>query len=192
MKPLLLLAGLLLSRALTAETIVVFAKGDSLALGPGAPATAPTDPARAAFLAATRADLARPAVFATPLALGAPPEWGKTVPGAGGTIQFHDRFRGGFPVVVTLQGLTPLHRYILTLNGNPKLEGNERLVDPVPGLPAERYYDFQTIATDAHGAYAATFAIVLPAGPYGVRFYVKDTADFKIVLYHDYFHFAVE
>jgi len=25
-----------------------------------------------------------------------------------------------------------------------------------------------------------------------VRFYVKDTADFKIVLYHDYFKFAVE
>jgi hypothetical protein len=42
------------------------------------------------------------------------------------------------------------------------------------------------------GEYMATFAIALPKGPYDVRFYVKDTDDFKIVLYHDFFRFAVE
>lgn len=31
-----------------------------------------------------------------------------------------------------------------------------------------------------------------PAALYQVRLYVKDAADFKIVLYHDYFPFTVE
>jgi hypothetical protein len=53
-------------------------------------------------------------------------------------------------------------------------------------------YDFQTITTDATGRYNATYGLVLTAGPYDVRFYVKDTADFKIVLYRDFFKFTVE
>jgi hypothetical protein len=55
-----------------------------------------------------------------------------------------------------------------------------------------QYYDFQTIQTDATGGYLATFGIMLPAGPDDVRFFVKDTADFKIVLCHDFFKFSVE
>ncbi len=191
MKKILSLAALLLlTCGLHAESIVVYAKGDVAVLNAETPK--PTDPARAAFLAAVQSDLAHPAAFASPFALIAPPEWGKTVPGAKGAITFHDSFHGGFLVQVDLAGLAPDHRYILTLNGNPKLEGNERLVDLVPGMSTERYFDFLTVTTDAHGRYAATFGIALPAGPYGVRFYVKDTTDFKIVLYHDYFKFAVE
>jgi len=34
--------------------------------------------------------------------------------------------------------------------------------------------------------------VALPPGPYDVRFYVKDTSDFKIVLYHDFFPFGVQ
>jgi hypothetical protein len=95
-------------------------------------------------------------------------------------------------VRVALEGLLPDHPYILTLNGNPKLAGNANLIDSVPGGGPERYFDFQTVTTDARGSYLATFAIALPAGPYDVRFYVKDTSDFKIVLYHDFFPFGVE
>jgi hypothetical protein len=95
-------------------------------------------------------------------------------------------------VRVTLKGLAPEHRYILTLDGNPKLAGNDRLADAVPGLPTERYMDFFTATTDARGRYTAAFAIALRPGPYDVRFYVKDTDDFKIVLYHDYFKFSVK
>jgi hypothetical protein len=192
MKPFLFFAGLLLGHTLFAEQIVVFAKGDFVVLDSTKPAPAPTVPAKSAFLATVKADLTHPAAFAAPFALSAPPEWGKTVPGASGKIEFHDKFRGGFFVHVTLEGLAPDHRYILTLNGNPKLAGNDRLVDAVPGLATERYFDFLTATTDEHGSYQATFAIALLAGPYDVRFYVKDTDDFKIVLYHDYFKFTVE
>ena len=194
MRSLLLLTALLLAPALFASTIIVYAKGDFTVLesGSSTPAPAPKEPVKSKFLAACQADLALPAPFAPAIKLGAPPEWGKTVPGATGKIDFHDRFSGGFFVRVALEGLAPKHGYILTLNGNPKLAGNERLVDAVPGLETERYFDFLTITTDADGRYAATFGIALLPGPYDVRFYVKDTDDFKIVLYHDYFKFAVE
>jgi hypothetical protein len=192
MKKLLFASLLLLGASLQAQSIIVYAKGDFTLLEPNASAPQPADPARAAFLTAVQADFARPQAFAAPLKLIAPPAWGRTVPGAHGLIQFHDSFSHGFVVKVTLEGLAPDHRYILTLNGNPKLAGNDRLVDAVPGMATERYYDFLTATTDAQGRYQASFGILLPAGPYDVRFYVKDTADFKIVLYHDYFKFAVE
>lgn len=192
MKSLVLLTCLLLCPILSAHQIVVYAKGDYAVLDSGPTVPVPKEPRQVEFLAACRADLAHPAPFAPPFALIAPPDWGKTIPGAAGKIDFHDKFHGGFFVRVALEGLAPKHRYILTLNGNPKLAGNDRLVDPVPGLEAERYFDFLTVTTDAEGRYAATFGIALLPGPYDVRFYVKDTADFKIVLYHDYFKFVVE
>lgn len=194
MKSLFLLTSLLLAPALLlASNIIVYAKGDFTVLesGSSAPAPAPKEPVKAKFLATCQADLAQPGPFAVAIKLSAPPEWGKTVPGATGKLDFHDKFSGGFFVRVALEGLAPRHRYILTLNGNPKLAGNDRLVDAVPGMDTERYFDFLTITTDADGRYAATFGIALPTGPYDVRFYVKDTDDFKIVLYHDYFKFAV-
>lgn len=100
--------------------------------------------------------------------------------------------KNGLVLQVSLKGLNTGYRYILTLNGNPDLPGNALLPDPVPGLPAERYYDFHTATTDEHGSYVATFGVMLPAGSYKVRFYVKDTADFKIVLFHDYFTCTVD
>lgn len=192
MKKFLLIAGLLWSHCLFADQLVVFSKGEVVGLDSGKIIPTPTTPAKAAFLATVKADLAHPAPFAEPFKLSAPPEWGKTVSGASGQIEFHDSFAGGFFVQVRLNGLAPDHRYILTLNGNPKLAGNERLADPVPGLPAERYFDFFTATTNARGDYEATFAVALRPGPYDVRFYVKDTGDFKIVLYHDYFKFTVQ
>jgi hypothetical protein len=193
MKKLLLLAALLAANASFAGQIVVFAKGVFVGLDSNSPAPAlPADPVRAAFLSAFQADLAHPAAFGAADRLATPPDWGRTIPGAGGTIQYHGSFRGGFVVRVALNGLAPSHRYILTLNGNPGLPGNNRLVDPVPGNPSERYFDFLTITTDTTGRFEATFGVMLPGGPYGVRFYVKDTDDFKIVLYRDYFKFAVE
>jgi len=192
MKSRILSAALLFTPALFANDIVVFAKGQFTILDSATPAAAPNDPGQTRFLAGFQADVAHPAPFAPPFKLIAPPEWGKTVPGAAGSLVFHDKFRGGFLVRVSLDKLAPKHRYILTLNGNPKLAGNERLVDLVPGMETERYFDFLTITTDADGHFAATFGIALVPGPYDVRFYVKDTADFKIVLYHDYFKFTVE
>lgn len=193
MKSLLCLAGfLLVASALHATAIIVYAKGESAMVDAIAAPDKPADPAKAAFLAAFQADLMHPAPFLEPLKVGDFPVYGRDVPGASGMIRFHESFAGGVVLNVALMGLLPGHRYILTLNGNPKRAGNDRLVDPVPGNEAEKYFDFQTVTTDAMGQFTATFAIALPKGPYDVRFYVKDTDDFKIVLYHDFFKFAVE
>jgi hypothetical protein len=173
---------LVLASVVGAETIVVLAKG-RLA-GPGIELT----PAEASFAQAARSATAN----GENLPLIAPPEWGRTVPGALGSVQLHPAVAGGLILHVKLAGLSPAHRYLLTLNGNPQLAGNDRLPDLVPGMADERYLDFYTATTDARGAYEATFGVRLPPGPYQPRFYVKDTDDFKIVLYHDYFPCAVQ
>ncbi len=196
MKKLLLVASLLATAASlgAAQSFIIYAKSDYSLVSATVPATKPSDPARAAFLADVQADLGRPAAYETHMTLKAPPapEWGKIVAGARGEFEFHDTFKAGFLVRVKLDGLTPGHTYRLTLNGNPKLAGNDRLADPVKGMPDERYFDFFTVAADAAGLVDGTFAIALPAGPYDVRLYVKDTSDFTIFLYHDYFRFNVE
>jgi hypothetical protein len=183
---------LLVGQALHGAAIIVYAKGESTMVDAIAAPAKPAEPAKAAFLAAFQADLMKPAPFVEPLEVGKFPVYGRDVTGAGGMIEFHESFAGGFVVKVALMGLLPGHDYILTLNGNPERAGNDRLVDPVPGNEAEKYFDFQTVTTGAMGQYFATFAIALPKGPYDVRFCVKDTDDFKIVLYHDFFRFAVE
>jgi hypothetical protein len=192
MKILLIVAGLQLSIGLFAQEIVVLAKGDSLVLGSTNAATELKDPAQASFLAAFKADLAHPATFAGPDKLSDLPEYGRKVPGAAGEIRYHGSFHGGFVIGVTLEGLTPNHKYILTLNGSPGRAGNDKLMETVDHNQKEKYYDFSTVTTDANGRYHATFGIRLPASRYDVHFYVKDTTDFKIVLYHDFFKFKVK
>lgn len=183
MRLLLVVVGLLAAvGALVAKPIVVLGKG-RLADDVPSPTAAQT-----AFIHTVMI----PGPAGEPLPLIAPPAWGRTVPGAAGEVRLFPTAEGGVVLKLALTGLAPAHRYLLTLNGNPKLAGNDRLPDPVPGLPAERYFDFYTATTDEHGAYEATFGIVLPAGPYATRFYVKDTTDFKIVLYHDYFPYEVK
>jgi hypothetical protein len=193
-KILLVTASLLLAVISQAQSFIVYAKGDYSPVTATTPATKPADPRRATFLGDVQADLGRPANFETHMTLiAAPaPAWGKKIPGAGGTIKFHDTFKGGFIVQMNLEGLTPGHTYRLCLNGNPKLVGNDLLIDAVPGLATERYYDFFTAVADDKGLYRATFGIALPPSAYELRFYVKDTADHTIFLYHDYFKFTVE
>jgi hypothetical protein len=182
MRRLLVVVGLFaVIGTLAAEPIVILGKGRLAGDVPS-----PT-PAQAAFIHAAT----NPGPAGDPLLLIAPPAWGRPVPGAAGEVRLFSTAPGGVVLQLALTGLAPSHRYLLTLNGNPKLAGNDRLPDPVPGLPEERYFDFYTATTDEHGAYGATFGIALPAGPYATRFYVKDTTDFKIVLYHDYFPYEV-
>ena len=195
MKNILFLAGLLLATAqVSAQSFIVYSKGDYSPVDATNPRAKPTDPVRAAFLAGIQAELAHPTAYETHMTLiPAPaPKWGKVIAGATGTIDFHDTFKGGFVVHVKLEGLVAGHLYRLCLNGNPQLTGNDLLADPVPGNAAERYMDFFTATADAKGRYEATFGIGLPAAPYELRFYVKDVADHTIFLYHDYFKFAVE
>ena len=172
---------------------VVFAKGYSMVLEPGTAVDEVKTPARAAFLAAFKADLAHPLALEGPDELSTFPG-GRVIPGASGDIQWHRSFPGGLVIDVTLQGLVPDHKYILSINGDPKRAGNGNLVDVYQVSPNNilRYYDFSTITTDMTGNYHATFGIMLPAGKYDVSFYVKEPPDYSIVLYHDFFRFTVE
>ena len=187
-----LLVLLLAGNRLLAQQVVVFGEKDFFVLDSGSVPNAPTQPDRAAFFEAFKADLARKAPFEGDMPLVSPPAWGKTVgPDTRGRIQFHTSFPGGFDCELTLENLLPNHDYILTLNGNPAKAGNDLLPKPVtPGSP-EKYYDFLIATTDAHGGYEAKLGIFLKPGAYDVRCYVKDTADFKIVLYRDFFRFQV-
>jgi DNA-directed RNA polymerase subunit RPC12/RpoP len=170
---------------------VIFAKGDSIVLGAGAAEAEVKDPVRAAFLAAFKANLAHPVAFEGPVPL-TPLSGGRTVPGATGEIQYLGSFPGGLVIGVTLAGLVPDHDYILTLNGAVQHPGNDNLPEQLSQHGKQKYYDFSRITTDANGRYQATFGILLPAGPYEVYFFVKDTTDWKIVLSHSFFKFTVE
>ena len=121
-----------------------------------------------------------------------PPEWGKKVSDTTfGEFSYSNSFAGGFITDLNLFNLLADHTYILTLNGNPKLAGNNLFPDTVPNNNLEKYYDFLFIKTDSHGNYHAMIAAYLKVGDYHVRFYVKDIDQFKIVLYHDFFKFRV-
>jgi len=188
----LLLFLLLLLPALFARAgdLVIFGEHDFHAAG--GPVPAGLDPEQAAFFARSSADLARPGAFESAQPLVSPPAWGKTVsPATRGLLHFHPAFAHGFECRLELQGLAPDHAYILCLNGNPALAGNALLPLLVPGNSVERYYDFLVVKTDGQGHFAENLGIFLAPGAYDVRCYVKDTADFKIVLYRDYFPFTV-
>jgi hypothetical protein len=171
---------------------VVFAKGDSIVLGAGTAEADMKDSLKAAFLAAFKADLAAPLAFAGPLPLTTHTGVGRDVPTAIGNIRYHESFPGGVVIGVTLDGLVPNHEYVLTLNGAVQHAGNENLPDQLSRNNPQKFYDFSRISTDASGSYQATFGIRLPPGPYDVYFFVKDTADWKIVLGHELFQFTVE
>jgi hypothetical protein len=192
MKIAALLSLLLLGNRLLAQQVVVFGEKDFYVLDSGSVPNGPTDPARSAFFEAFKADLARHAPYEGDMGLVSPPAWGRTVgPDTRGRIQYRTSFPGGFDCELTLENLLPNHEYILTLNGNPSKAGNDLLPKPVtPGSP-EKYYDFLIVKTDAGGRYDAKLGVFLKPGNYDVRCYVKDTADFKIVLYRDFFPFQV-
>jgi len=190
-KPLAFLAFLFLAAGLCARQTVVLDRNDVRTVDAGGQGR-PADPAKAAFVDAALKAFAGGAPFDAVLPLVNPPAWGRVVsPETGGVLQIRTAFAGGFVFHLSLAHLLPFHRYILTLNGNPQRSGNEYLADPVPGNEKERYYDFFIATTDAGGSYGGDFAVFLHPGDYDIRFYVKDTADFKIVLYQDYFPFEV-
>jgi hypothetical protein len=188
----LLIAPLLcLTHVLSAAPIVVFGEKDFYVIAKGA--EGPKEADRATFFATYTADVDRHAPLESSLEMISPPEWGKTVSASTkGWIEFHASFPGGFACHLELENLLPEHDYILTLNGNPSKAGNNLLPSSVPGNPLEKYYDFLVVRTDARGHYDASLGIFLRPGGYDVRCYVKDTSDFKIVLYRDFFRFDVK
>src|SRR4051794_32430146 len=99
MKKILVLVSLLASAASLAaeQSFIIYAKTDYSLVSASAPATPPSDPGRAGFLAEVQADLGKPADYETRMVLKAPPapEWGKVIATAQGAFEFHDTFKGG-------------------------------------------------------------------------------------------------
>ena len=191
-RTLLCSAPLLLAVHLPAQITVILDKDDSRVIGPDTAVRSPVAEERS-FMEEVKKELASPPEFEEVRALDNPPSWGRTVhPDSGGVLRYHASFPRGLVCRVTLENLLPDHRYVLTINGNPERPGNDLLPDPVPGNAREKFYDFLSVTTDAHGHYEGTLAILLRPGIYAVRFYVKDTDDFKIVLYRDFFKFTVQ
>ncbi len=188
---LLVLASLSAVARLGAEDVVVFSRTDVRVLGAGSQ-EAPKDPAKAAFLASARTDLQGHAPYDVEFPLINPPAWGRVVsPQTAGTLQIRRSYAHGFAFHLGLEHLLPNHTYVLCINGRPEHPGNELLPESVPGHEAEKFYDFYTVTTDEGGGYHAGFALMLSPGAYNVHFYVKDTSDFKIVLYGlEYFDFT--
>ena len=183
---------LLLGKRAPGSDIAVFGETDTYDMGAKPSAAGPKDTERRAFFEAYKADSENRSAFERTLPLVNPPEWGKTVsPTTAGTLAFHASFPGGFACHLSLENLLPEHAYILTLNGNPAKAGNSLLGSSVPGNAQEKYYDFLIVHTDAHGHYDSGLGVFLKPGSYDVRCYVKDTSDFKIVLYRDFFEFLV-
>ena len=193
MKRLLLLSLVLLSLIGNAQKNVIFSKTEKCYLNADEGACKPGTPDKIEFLTLfnhqskkTSGELAKARLITPPL------EWGKKVSDSTyGEIAYLPALKYGFFVNLQLVNLLPDHNYQLCLNGNPKLAGNDLLPDTVPNLNIEKYYDFLSVKTDSHGSYKSTIGIFLKPGDYNVRFYVKDTNGFKIVLYHDYFKFSV-
>lgn len=192
MKYLFLATGLALHLSLSAQHLVVFAKEEACDLDSGTGCKPPNDKA-SAFYDACRQAVGKTLIGATYLPFEIPPlQWWRTIAREDHSgLSCLTTFRGGLVTELSLQKLVPNHAYRLCLNGKPDLVGNELLLTPVPGHEAEKYYDFLTIRTDANGEYHGTLGILLQPGNYHVRFYVKDTEDFQIILYHDYFKFTV-
>jgi hypothetical protein len=192
MKSILALAALLMTLRGTAAEIAVFAKNEIVVVGEQTTGAIPDSPDGRGFLNHFRDFTREHRAFEAKLPLINPPAWGKTIRASThGEVSYLREFAHGFVCQLALREMAPNHRYILTLNGKPELQGNDALPLQVPGMAKERYYDFLYIETDAHGDYDATLGIFLKQSPYDVRIYVKDSADFKIVLYRDYFPFAV-
>ena len=188
----LAICALLVTSRLAANPLVVFGKQEFYDLGAPAP-QGPTEPDKKAFFEAYKGDRSVHPSYETALDLINPPSWGKTISTqTHGVIQIHPSFAGGLACRLTLDGLLPYHDYILTLNGNPALPGNDLFLSAVPGSATERYYDFLIVKSDGQGHYEADMGICLKRGLYKARCYVKDTSDFRIVLYHDYFPFEVK
>ncbi|ACB76377.1 hypothetical protein [Opitutus terrae] len=174
----------------SAEPLSVFSRQDVRPIGHAA---APSESTHARFWSSYQRDRAQAKAYETELPIVDFPQYGKRISAkTGGAVRYHRRFTGGFICRVTLHDLLPNHAYVLTLNGNPQKAGNTLLPTPVPGNEAENYYDFLDFTSDADGGYDAELGVFLRPGDYDVRLYVKDTDDFKIVLYRDFFTFKVE
>ena len=116
--------------------------------------------------------------------------WGKSVHGSWGRLIYFDNTEASFSGSLYLQGLTPNHLYVLAINGKPEHSSNQLLPQK---HGAERYADILEIKTDSEGGVSsASFEAYLTPSTYDVKVLIKDTNDWKAVLFHDSLTFTVK
>jgi hypothetical protein len=194
MKHLLLIAAVITCSTVYSQQVISYSKEEKCYLDEKSKPCKPNDEEKAGFINIFTSENFQDTINISQAKLITPPlQWGRNISdNTFGEIIYYNSLKSGFITNLSLNKLLPNHAYELTLNGNPKLVGNDLLPDTVPNLNIERYYDFLSITTDSHGEYHAKIGVYLKHGDYHVRFYVKDKDDFKIILYHDYFKFSVK
>lgn len=192
LKPLLAALVLIAGSPLYSQQVIVFGAGDTCVVDPQGPLPPLGNLDKASFARDCQSDQARHEPFESTMDLSNPPAPDRTVgETARGRIYFHPSFRRGFVCRVILESLSPKRDYVLCLAGDPEHAGNGLLLSAGPGPGTGRLYDFAVVTTDAEGGFEGSFGVFLKAGGYDVRFCVRDTADPEVVLYHDFFKFAV-
>ncbi len=194
MKNLLIIAFIFSGYSVYAQKIVVFGKEELCDVTSGSNTCVPAIREKQDFLNIfnvsdfSDTSQVKKMDFITP-----PMQWGKRVMDSVkyGGFEFYKATDKGFIFNLKVMNMLSNHKYVICLNGNPSLEGNTLLPDPVPGNPAEKYYDFLTIRTNAAGAYQGKIGVYLNKGDYNLRMYIKDQTDHIIVLYHDFFKFKI-
>ena len=195
MKNLLLLIFISLSSFTFSQQIVVFSKDEVCDLKTNNSICQTSEKNKSDFINLFKiSDFSDTSLISKIEFIAPPLQWGRKIGNEAkyGEVIFYKSLINGYVFNIKLANLLPNHSYILTLNGNPSLEGNNLLPDTVPNLKAEKYYDFLSVKTDAGGEYNAKIGVYLLKGDYHVRFYIKDHDDCKIILYHDYYRFKIK
>jgi hypothetical protein len=124
---------------------------------------------------------------------------------ASGFLSFGEEADTGWPVTLTLSGLTAGEIYRLTLNGYPGDEPTNAILAecPIVGkldsgryLDREGYCDFRTVMTNDAGTAMEKLTLPLPPSEYRLKFFVKknggtDGRDYHVVLKADELRFTI-
>ena len=99
-----------------------------------------------------------------------------------------------FMASYSIEGLKPLHDYVLAINGYGDHQSNRVLlgIGELWRPSGEGYCDFAHVSTDENGVLNVSVAKALPAGSYKIKFLVKDPGDdWKVVWNKDDLEFTV-
>ena len=125
------------------------------------------------------------------LLLESPPvSWGLPISGSWGEIRYRQASAKPFLIDVKLKGLSPNHKYVVSLIGK-SWHKSSRLLPKSYGK--EKYYDVSEITTNSDGNLEKQLIVDLPSGQYNVKFFLRDpSSKWKAVLYNDFFIFTIK
>ena len=118
-------------------------------------------------------------------------EWSLPIEGSSGEVTFFNNSKGYFTGKITVTGLYPNSRYLITLNGKPSHHSNKNFQQRWGN---EGYVDIMDFTTNAIGSIEnLPLEINLPSGEYDVKFLVKETktGKYKTILFFNFLKFNV-